>query len=61
MDKISFSGKIFTYFEYAKEHDFEKDVIEHTKEIFGPNSFLTGGHSKRNRKQIIRFLEIPTE
>ncbi len=26
MDKVSFNGKIFTYFEYAKECDFEKDV-----------------------------------
>ncbi len=61
MDKISYSGKIFTYFEYAKEHDFEKDVIEHANEIFSPSYFLTGGHSKRNRKQIIRFLESPIE
>ncbi len=38
MDKINYSGKIFTYFEYAKEHDFEKDVIEHANEIFGPKS-----------------------
>ena len=28
MYKISFNRKIFTYFEYAKENDFEKDVIE---------------------------------
>jgi hypothetical protein len=33
MDNISYSGIIFTYFEYAKGHDFEKDLIEHAKEI----------------------------
>jgi hypothetical protein len=32
IDKVSFNGKIFTYFEYAKEHDCEKDVIEHKAE-----------------------------
>jgi hypothetical protein len=24
MDKVSFNGKIFTYFEYAKEHLFKR-------------------------------------
>jgi len=38
MYKVSFNRKIFTYFEYAKENDFEKDAIEHADEIFGLKS-----------------------
>ena len=38
MYKVSFNRKIFTYFEYAKENDFEKDVTEHADEIFGLKS-----------------------
>ena len=29
MDKISYKGKVFSYYEYTSEQDFEKDVIEH--------------------------------
>jgi len=39
MDRLSYKGKIFTLYEYSKENDFEKDIIEHAKEIFGPKSF----------------------
>ena len=38
MDRLSYKGKVFTYYEYSKESDFERDVIEHSKEIFGPKS-----------------------
>jgi len=36
MDRLSYKGKVFTFYEYSKESDFERDVIEHSKEIFGP-------------------------
>ena len=38
MDRLNYKGKVFTFYEYSKESDFEKDVIEHAKEIFGPKS-----------------------
>ena len=38
MDRLSYKGKVFTFYEYSKESDFEKDVIDHAKEIFGPKS-----------------------
>lgn len=38
MDRLSYKGKIFTLCEYSKESDFELDIIEHAKEIFGPKS-----------------------
>ena len=53
MDKISYSGKVFTYFEYAQEHDFEKDVIEHAKEIFGPKSVYIDIKRKIQNDNII--------
>jgi hypothetical protein len=31
MDNISYNGKIFTYSEYTKEYNFERDVFEHAK------------------------------
>jgi len=34
MDRLSYKRKIFTLCEYSKESDFERDVIEHSKEIF---------------------------
>jgi len=53
MDKISYGGKIFTYFEYAKEHDFEKDAIEHAKEIFRPKSVYIDIKKKIQNDNII--------
>jgi len=38
MDRLNYKGKVFTFYEYSKESDFERDVIEHAKEIFGPKS-----------------------
>lgn len=46
MDKISYKGKAFSYYEYANEKSFEKDVIEHTEEIFGPKSVYDGSFKK---------------
>jgi predicted RNA-binding protein associated with RNAse of E/G family len=43
----------FTYFEYAKEHDFEKDVIEHAKEIFRPKSVYIDIKKKIQNDNII--------
>ena len=53
MDKVSLKGKIFTYFEYAKENDFEKDVIEHANEIFGPKSVYIDIKKKIQNDNII--------
>ena len=33
MNRLSYKGKIFTLYEYRKESDFERDVIEYSKEI----------------------------
>jgi len=38
MEKLIFEDKIFDEFQYSAEEDFEKDVIKHSKEIFGSNS-----------------------
>jgi hypothetical protein len=56
MDKVSFNGKIFTYFEYVKECDFEKDVIEHSNEIFGPKSIYI---DIKKRIQNDNIITIP--
>lgn len=53
MDKVSYSGKIFTYYEYAKEQDFERDVIEHAKEIFGSKSVYIDIKKKIHNDNII--------
>lgn len=38
MDRISYKGRVFTFYEYSKESDFERDVIGHIEEIFSPKS-----------------------
>ena len=35
MERLSYKRKVFTFYEYSRESDFEIDVIEHSKEIFG--------------------------
>ncbi len=39
MNRLSYQGQIFSLYEYSKESDFEGDIIEYAKEIFGPKSF----------------------
>lgn len=34
MERLSYKGKVSIFYEYLKESDFERDVIEHAKEIF---------------------------
>jgi len=34
MDRLNHKGKVFIFYEYSKENDFERDAIEHSKEIF---------------------------
>jgi len=34
MNRLSYGGKIFSLYGYSKESDFERNVIEHSKEIF---------------------------
>ena len=38
MDKIIYNGNLFTVYKYANEKEFEIQIIEHAKEIFGPDS-----------------------
>lgn len=38
MERIVHNDRLFTLYEYSKEDEFEKHVIEHSKEIFGPKS-----------------------
>jgi len=51
MERLSYKEKVFTLYEYLKESDFERDVIEHSKEIFGPKSLYIG--IKKKIKKII--------
>lgn len=53
MDRLSYKGKVFTYYEYAKEQDFEKDVLEHAKEIFGSKSVYIDIKKKIQNDNII--------
>jgi len=38
MDRLLYENKIFINYEYSKEAEFEKDVIERADEIFGTKS-----------------------
>ncbi len=38
MDRIIYNDKIFVFYEYSKEKEFEKHVIQQAKEIFGQKS-----------------------
>jgi len=38
MERIIYNNKLFTFHEYSKEKEFEKNVIQHSNEIFGPKS-----------------------
>lgn len=38
MDRIIFQDKIYTFYEYSKEEDFETNVVKHSQDIFGPKS-----------------------
>ena len=53
MDRLSYKGKVFTFYEYSKESDFERDVIEHSKEIFGPKSVYIDIKKKIKKDNII--------
>ena len=53
MDILSYNGKIFTLYEYSKEGDFERDIIEHAKEIFGPKSVYIDMKKKIEKDNIL--------
>ena len=53
MDRLSYKGKIFSLYEYSKESDFERDVIEYSKEIFGPKSLYIDIKKKIKNDNII--------
>jgi len=53
MNRLSYEGKIFSLYEYSKESDFERDVIEHSKEIFGPKSLYIDIKEKIKNDNII--------
>lgn len=38
MDRLNYNGKIFSLYEYQTEEEFEKIIIEHSVDIFGPKS-----------------------
>ncbi|GAG26723.1 unnamed protein product [marine sediment metagenome] len=53
MERLSYKGKVFTFYEYSRESDFERDVIEHSKEIFGPKSLYIDIKKKIKKDNII--------
>jgi predicted DNA binding CopG/RHH family protein len=53
MNRLSYKGKIFTSYEYSKENDFERDIIENAKEIFGPKSFYIDIKKKIKNGNIV--------
>jgi predicted DNA binding CopG/RHH family protein len=53
MDRLSYKGKVFTFYEYSKESDFERDIIEHSKEVFGPKSLYIDIKKKIKKDNII--------
>ena len=53
MERLSYEGKIFSLYEYSKESDFEGDVIEYSKEIFGPKSSYIDIKKKIENDNII--------
>lgn len=42
MERIIYDDKLFILYEYSEENEFEKHVIQHTNEIFGPKSVYIG-------------------
>lgn len=38
MEKLIYNNKEFTYYEYSKENEFEKDVVKNASKIFGEKS-----------------------
>ena len=61
MDTILYKGKLFALLEYSNEKDFEKDVITHSKEIFGPKSIYIDIKKRIGKDNILRashFLEV---
>jgi len=53
MDRLNYKGKVFSFYEYSKESDFERDVIEHAKEIFGPKSVYIDIKKKIENNNIL--------
>jgi len=53
MNRLSYKGRVFTSYEYSKESDFERDIIEHAKEIFGPKSSYIDIKKKIKKNNII--------
>jgi len=38
MDRLIYQDKIYTLYEYSDEHEFEKNIVERSNEIFGPRA-----------------------
>ena len=38
MDRVIYNNNIFEFYGYSNEKEFEKDVIKHCQEIFGPKA-----------------------
>jgi len=53
MDRLSYKGKVFICYEYSKENDFELDIIQYAKEIFGPKSLYIDIKKKIKNDNII--------
>ncbi|MGE5604854.1 MAG: hypothetical protein ACM3YE_04090 [Bacteroidota bacterium] len=56
MDRLCYNGKIFELYEYPSEEEFEKAIIEHSREIFGPKSVYLDIKKKIGEDKI---LSIP--
>lgn len=53
MDKILINGQIFDYYEYASEAVFERDVMAHSRNIFGPESLNIDVKKKIRNNNIV--------
>ena len=56
MYRIMFQNSIYKMFEYENESDFEKQIVEHSKEIFGENSVYI---DVKKRISLDNIISIP--
>jgi len=53
MERILQDGETYIYFEYSKEEEFEKDIIEHSYDIFGLRSVYIDVKKRIGEDKII--------
>lgn len=53
MEKLIVNGKMFNYYEFQTEKEFEEKVIEYSKQVFGLNSIYIDVKKKLQNENII--------